>query len=639
MKWWVYFLLMGLLGSTAVASAPKIVPSPVSVQEQSGVLMVTPQCTITVNSPDTDINELVGYLRSRLSPATGYEFKSRVGDAGWFSSLWGGDETILLHLNVPANPEIKAEGYTLSVDADRAKIAANDRAGLFNGIQTLLQLLPPEIESRQKQSTDWVIPCVEIQDAPRFGWRGLMLDVSRHFMTKEEVMRGIDVMSHYKINRFHWHLADDQGWRLEIPELPNLIKVGAARVPRVGSFWNMPTPRKGEVASDIGYYTQDDIREVVAYAKARSVTIVPEIDVPGHSMALLASYPELACSSGEFFVNAGWKPIGQKTVCIGNEEVYKTLGIVFANVAALFPGEYIHFGGDEASKSHWMKCPKCRAVMVKHNIKDGKVLQTYFLNRIKKMIAAHGKKVIGWDEVMEGGAPEGTAVMCWQYPSFGIQAAKQGIPVVMSPRWNCYLDYTQGEEWVEPPTFRMNRLRDVYLFEPQPKEIPDHLMLGTQGNLWTEAVPTWRYAEYMYWPRGFAIAENAWSPLPKKSWENFISRTEWQMKRLDFQDVNYAKSMYNVIFKPMRDKDDKLIIGLDTEIPDLTIRYTLDNTNPDHHSPIYTNPISLPLSPSHIKVNTFRGNTAVGRQIDMPITELEKRVKPILSVLKNSNFL
>lgn len=388
-----------------------IIPAPSQVKTGNGLYVLTAETTI---SGKGEANKIAAFLSSKLKPATGLTF--RVAE----SSPTG----IQLVLNPKADAQLGKEGYSLTTAQDKVVIQANDGAGLFYGAQTLLQLLPSAVESTMPvPGTSWTIPSVSIIDYPRFAYRGLMLDVSRHFFSKEYVKAYIDRMAQYKFNRFHWHLTDDNGWRIEIKSLPKLTEVGSWRVPRTGTFGSHRAPQPGEAATDGGFYTQDDIREIVQYAKDRYIEILPEIDVPGHSMAAIAAYPELSVTKDpETRVNPGssfstWHGGGKFTMHIDNtlnpidENVYKFLDKVFTEVAALFPYEFIHMGGDECYKGYWERDPACQEFMKKNTIKDGDELQAYFNKRVNKIIQSKKKTLIGWDEILEGGIAEGAAVM------------------------------------------------------------------------------------------------------------------------------------------------------------------------------------------------------------------------------------
>jgi hexosaminidase len=537
---------------------------------------------------------------------------------------------VILRLAVGAEDVFGAEGYRLEVSPQRVAITAGKPAGLFYGMQSLLQLFPPEIESPVKVTgVRWEVSGVVVSDKPRFGWRGLMLDVSRHFFTKEFLKRYIDEMVRYKFNVFHLHLTDDQGWRLEIKGMPKLTEVGAWRVPRVGSWWSFLPPQAGETASYGGFYTQDDIRELVRYAQERFVTIVPEIDVPAHSLALISAYPELCCTKQQYAVNPGSRFKGECNVlCVANEAVWAALDTIFTQVAALFPGGYIHIGGDEANRSWWGHHQLEKDLMARENIKGLPELQSYFTKRLEKLILSKGKKMIGWDEILEGGiAPEAT-VMSWRGMQGGIKAAGMGHHVIMTPAGYAYLDLYQGDPLVEPETYSMLRLRQCYAFEPVPAGVDPDLILGGQGNLWTESVPVYRQAEYMTWPRGCALAEVFWSQAGGKDWGDFVHRLEGRFPYFEKGQINYATSLYDPIITGVKGADDSEKVKLATEIDGLDIYYSFDGTDPDiFHSRYEGVPLDIPKGASQVRVRTYRGGHVIGRQVNCPLQLLKDRTE------------
>jgi hexosaminidase len=520
------------------------------------------------------------------------------------------------------------EGYQLEVSPQKIKIIANKPAGLFYGMQSLLQLIPPSTGLAAILDSTRQIPSVSIVDYPRFPWRGLMLDVSRHFFTIQEVKQYIDQMVKYKFNVFHWHLSDDQGWRVEIKSLPKLTEIGAWRVPRKGMWWSFDPPGENEKATEGGFYTQDQIRDVVKYAADRHVTILPEIDVPGHSLAMIASYPELSSTGKQYPVNPGSKFYGidDNSLCPGKEVVFEVLDKVFTEMAQLFPGDYIHIGGDECNKSFWKTSPECQALMKREKIADLNELQSWFIKRLEKILISKGKKMIGWDEILEGGlAPEAT-VMSWRGMDGGIQAAKMGHQVVMTPTSNCYLDLYQGDPANEPATYSMLRLSDVYNFEPVPANVNPNLILGGQGNLWTESVATLRHAEYMTWPRGLALAEVLWSPASLRHWDGFVSRMEDQFDRFDRDHVNYSISAYDPIITMISDNG-KSKISIRTEIKGLGVHYSFDESFPDQYYPHYFTPIDVPKGATRIRAVSVRDGKKIGKPISIDLKELSKRSK------------
>ncbi|HEY2725769.1 MAG TPA: beta-N-acetylhexosaminidase, partial [Parafilimonas sp.] len=527
-----------------------IVPQPVQLEQKQGYFTLPQNITIqTVET--TDLKQTVVDLQKKLSVATGY--KTTISSNAPAA-------VIKLELNKTENATIGNEGYTLSVTPKNITIKANKPAGIFYGAQTLMQLFPAEIEdSILVKHIEWKAPCVEITDYPRFEWRGLMLDVARHFFTKKEVEAYIDQMSKYKFNILHLHLTDDEGWRIEIKSLPKLTSVGACRVYKVGEFGSFAPPAPNEPRTDCGFYTQDDIKEMVQYAKERFINILPEIDVPGHSLAAIAAYPELSCSGGvkNIGVASGeeikdWDThtaIYDDNLCPANENVYDFLDKVLTEVAALFPFDYIHMGGDETFKTFWKSSDAVTALMQKENLKTYEEVQSYFEKRLEKIVESKGKKFMGWDEILEGGIGPDAAVMSWRGAHDGVAAAgatanadggtvaaKMGHTVVMSPTQYVYLDYMQSDRIMEPHVYASLRLNKVYSYDPMPAGLTNNeqkYVLGAQGNLWTEQVYTFRQAEYMTWPRAFAIAEDTWSPKENKNWDDFVRRTEAQFNRFD----------------------------------------------------------------------------------------------------------
>lgn len=609
-----------------------IIPEPVSITQNTGNFSL-PQNIIIESPANPELKETIAFLKERLSVPTGNRVTVTDGPSS--------NATIQLELNKSVNQIIGTEGYQLSITPQGIVVKANKPAGLFYGVQTLLQLFPPAIEADSLvKGTTWQAPCVDITDYPRFGWRGLMFDVARHFFTKKEVEQFIDEMVRYKYNILHLHLTDDQGWRIEIKGLPRLTEVGAWNVKKVGYFGTFSPPTPDEPRNNGGYFTQEDIKELVQYAKDRFVNILPEIDVPAHSLAAIVAYPDLSCTPGadKYQVNSGepfmdWShgapPIAlvDNTLCPANEKVYAFLDKVITQVAQLFPFEYIHMGGDEAPHNFWEKSPQIQALMKKEGLKTMDEVQSYFTKRVEKIVESKGKKLIGWDEILEGGLAPNAAVMSWRGTEGGIKAAKMGHEVVMSPTTFAYLDYMQGDPIIEPHVYATLRLNKAYQFEPVPEGVDPKYIKGGQANLWTEQVYNMRHAEYMLWPRAMAIAEAVWSPKDKRNWDDFFHRVEQQFKRLDAEQVKYAPSVYDPIFKASLTADKKLKIELSTEVKGLNIYYSFDNSFPDNYYPKYTTPLTPPEDAVMLKVITYEGSKRVGRMISMPIEELHKRAE------------
>ena len=629
----LYLFLIFLFNASAQQTHRSIslIPIPVSHQFGNGNFLIKSSTAIELTTINGDAKRVAGFLSGRLKNATG--FAVPVKTVGGASNASGN-----IRMGLIKDAQLGEEGYKLNVTPNAVSITANTPAGLFYGMQSFLQLLPKEVERKSKPATakvSWTVPAVSITDYPRFQWRGLMLDVSRHFFTKDEVKKFIDDMVRYKYNLLHLHLTDDQGWRVEIKSLPKLTEVGAWRPNKEGRYANTPAPDSSEPKTYGGFYTHEDVRELVQYAKDRFVNILPEIDVPGHSMAAIASYPHLTCTPGTYTVNAGekfmeWPPNGHfyalvdNNLCPAKEEVYTFLDKVFTEVAQLFPFQYIHMGGDEAAKNFWEKNDLIKDFMQKESLKDMNEVQSYFVKRVEKIINSKGKKLIGWDEILEGGLAPNATVMSWRGMKGGIEAAKEGHEVVMAPTDFVYLDYMQGDPITEPRIYASLRLDKTYEFDPVPQGVDPKLILGGQGNLWTEQMKNMRTVQYMTWPRGLAIAESVWSPKEKKNWNNFVQRVEKQMERLDEAQVKYAKTMYEPIFTTAREGD-KVKVTLATEIDGIDIHYSLDDSHPDEFYPKYSAPIIIPHDATTLKVVTYKNGKQLGRQINMPADELKRR--------------
>ena len=606
-----------------------IIPEPVATVEKSGNFTLPK--SVNILRPAGSENDItVNFLKEKLSKATG----SRV------TVKSSGKSDIQLVLNAIADPMIGNEGYILSVRPKKITIRANKPAGLFYGAQSLIQLFPPQIESPTKViNVAWKIPAVEIGDYPRVGWRGLMLDVARHFFTVDEVKQYIDAMVRYKYNMLHWHLTDDEGWRIEIKSLPKLTETGAWRVEKVGNFGEFSPALPDEPKTYGGFYTQDQIRDIVNYAAERFVQVIPEIDVPGHSLAAVVAYPELSCTEGadKYTLRAGepfmdWSqgapPIAliDNTLCPANEKVYEFMDKVMTEVAQLFPYPYIHVGGDEAPHNFWQKNPQVQELMKREGLTTIPQVQSYFEKRLEKIIQSKGKKMMGWDEILEGGITPTTALMSWRGTKYGIEASRSGHYVVMSPTTYAYIDYMQGDISTEPPVYSSLRLNKAYQFDPVPPEADARYILGGQANLWTEQVYNIRQVEYMTWPRGFAIAESVWSPKEKKNWENFVNKTENHFQRLDYAETKYSPAIYDPIVSVTK-KEDKYFVELTTEISGLDIYTSFDNSTPDRFYPRYKAPLLVPTDARLMRIITYRGKVPAGRLMTIRVEDLKKRAK------------
>jgi hexosaminidase len=627
-------IILLLLCSTA-ALAQAIIPAPVSYQGGQAMFMFTANTKVVLLNPNPEVEQIAQLLASTFS--TQYQKMEVLKTA----TLPPNERVISLELNKTPDKVLGNEGYVLEVLENQIKMTANKPAGLFYAMQSLRQMLPPMVENKEMGLPYAPIMGCKITDYPRFGWRGLMLDVSRHFFSKDEVKQYIDMMARYKFNILHWHLTDDNGWRIEIKSLPKLTEVGAWRVERAGHYGERPDPKPDEKATYGGFYTQEDIKEVVKYAAERQIAIVPEIDVPGHSMAALAAYPELSCRKETKYVNPGtkfsewygngtFKMLIENTLNPADEKVYEFLDKVFGEVAKLFPHRYIHIGGDESYHGYWEEDKGCQELMKKKNLKNGHELQSYFMKRLEKIILSKGKKMMGWDEILEGGLAPEAAVMSWRGMKGGIEAAKQGHEVVMTPTQFCYLDYTQGDRSVEFPIYSSLSLRKTYEFEPLPMsdsvKIDNRLILGGQGNLWTEQIPTLRHAFYMTYPRAFAIAERLWSENNRTDWNDFTARVENHFQRFDSGKISISKAIYDPVVKVYKNGD-KLMCELKSEIEGTEIFYTMNDTFPDNFSTKYTQAFEVPVGDVTLKVINYRSDRPIGRELTIKRDELLRRAK------------
>ena len=620
--------ILSIAADTTIA----IIPEPVSLQKGKGSFTLPGQISIAAPAT-TEAGWVVRTFSERWQQATGNTIvRTNTANAN------------IRFVNAKsADKSLGKEGYRLIVDQKGIEISAQTPAGWFYGVQTLFQLMPAAIESTSpSKNVSWKLPFVTIHDQPRFGWRGLMLDVSRHFFSKQEVKRFIDDMVRYKYNVLHFHLTDDEGWRIEIKGWPRLTEVGAWNVKKQGYFGTFPSPGKDEKRDQGGFYTQEDIRELVQYAKERFVDIMPEVDVPGHSLAAVVSYPNLSgtpelaatyqVNSGENFMD--WSRGNPPTALVNNtlspikDTVYQFLTDVVTQLAQLFPFPYLHTGGDECPKNYWEKDPAVQALMKQEGLKNQDEVQSYFEKRLEKIVRSQGKKMIGWDEILHGGLAPGAAVMSWQGMKGGIEAARQQHEVVMTPTTFAYLDYMQGDPATEPEVYATLRLKKTYEFEPLPPGIDPQWIKGGQGNVWTEQIYNYRYLQYMVWPRAFSLAETFWSPAEKKNWDYFVNKLEHHLVRYDIAEKKYATCHNDAIIDSRLSTDGRLQVELSTEVNGLQIYYSFDNTFPDHFYPAYQGgPLFPPQECSMMRVVTFRGKQQVGKMITITREELVKRAR------------
>ena len=508
-----------------------LIPLPTEIKSGTGTFEIKSTTKIVLKTDSTEVKKVCDLFLGVINPSTGMNI-------GYGSSS-------ALPVIVDLNPKIAhPEGYYLKVAAKEIIIQAQTAAGIFYAFQTLRQLLPPEIESRTVVTNRaWKIPVVEINDAPRFPYRGLMLDVVRHFLPVGDIKRFIDLMAMQKLNYLHLHLTDDQGWRIEIPGYPRLQYISAWRRETLVGHLN-DEPRQYDGVRYGGYYTQAELRELVQYAADRHITIVPEIEMPGHATALLAAYPELACAGLNFEVAREWG-VFPNLLC-PREDTFLFLEYVLNEVMNIFPGRYIHIGGDECPKEQWQKSEFCHNTKIQNYLQTDEQLQTWFMRRIAGYIQSHGRQAIGWDELLDGGDITDAVIMSWRGEQGGVTAAGKGNSVIMTPHRYCYLDYYQWNQRDKEPLAANAYLplSMVYQYEPVPKELADdqkQYILGAQGNLWSEYLKDRRQIEYMAFPRALALAEVNWTPANQKSYSQFLNRWREYSKRLEMLNVNFAK--------------------------------------------------------------------------------------------------
>ncbi len=531
------FVAVGALA--ADENVCSIIPLPQKVELREGAFVLqTDTQILVVGGKRSPATAPARFLAERLRKSTGYPLRLN------FTSKERPSQGGILLTTKGASSFVSAEGYELAVTRDSVVVRAREPAGLFYGVQSLLELLPPEaLASKPALNRLWTIPAVQIEDQPRFAWRGFLLDSARHFFSKGEIKELFDLMALHKLNMFQWHLTDDVGWRLEIKKYPRLTGVGAWRKsigfgldPKAGTAYG-PDGRYG------GYYSQADIRELVAYAESRHVTIVPEIEMPGHAGAALAAYPEFSCFGGAYSTDGGILP---GVYCAGKDETFEFLQNILAEVCELFPGKYIHIGGDEVPPNNWKQCRKCQAREGQEGVKTERELESYFIRRMGAFLNARGRTLVGWSEIREGGLAPNATMMDWI--GGAVESAQEGHDVVMTPTAYCYLDYYQStnSEPAEPKAIGgYLPLSQVYAFEPVPAGLDapfrSHI-IGAQANLWTEYVPSLQHAEYMLLPRLCALAEVAWSPARSRNYDDFLRRLQVQAQRFDQLGVNYRRA-------------------------------------------------------------------------------------------------
>ncbi|GAA4807452.1 glycoside hydrolase family 20 protein [Olivibacter ginsenosidimutans] len=600
-------LIFGTLAVQGQLPELTIIPKPLESTVQSGTFKLTKSVSIVVDKKQPELLKIAEMLQTYIQAISKQNLT--ISDNKTPNSV----SSIQLKLS-DQSESLGKEGYRLQVTPSEVTLEAYQPNGMFYAMQTLTQLLTSDAKALQAAT---------ITDKPRFEWRGMMLDVGRYFYGMDFLKKYIDYMAMHKFNTFHWHLTEDHGWRIEIKKHPELTQVGA---------WRAGT-QYGKNANEIdhnphgGFYTQEQVKELVAYAQARYITIVPEIEMPGHSLSALATYPELSCTGGPFQMPVAWG-IQKDVYCAGNEKTYQFLEDVLSEVADLFPSPIIHIGGDECPKDRWKACPKCQAKIRSEHLKDEHELQSYFIKRIEDFLLTKNKRIIGWDEILEGGLAPNATVMSWRGIDGGIAAAKQHHDVVMTPTDYLYFDYYQGEPYLEPLAIGgFVPLSKVYNYEPVPEQLTKdeaQYIKGVQGNVWSEFIHSPERVEYMAFPRAAALAEIAWSSPENKNWPDFQRRMVAQYKRYDQLDINYSKSAFQVTIQEKKIDGKQAEVTLSAENYHPEIRYTTDGTTPNSNSAIYQGPFSVKI-PSNVKAVGFENGRKVGeasvRAVGLAVTE------------------
>ncbi|UYZ63638.1 beta-N-acetylhexosaminidase [Hymenobacter weizhouensis] len=586
-------LVVALLGSQPSLAQTKEIPAstlglvPLPLEVKAYAATYALPATVSIYARSQDERNVAGLLQSLLA------------GLGKTARLTTDRTAAHIRLETQAGT-LPPEGYQLVVDQTGIRIAAAGGAGLFYGSQTLVQLLPPRAAAGST-----AVPQVRINDRPAFQWRGAMLDVSRHFFPVEFVKKYIDFLAAYKLNTFHWHLTDDQGWRIEIKKYPRLTQVSAFRKETLlgaQQLLKSPAEFRYDGTPHGGFYTQEQIRDVVAYARKRYVTIVPEIEMPGHSVAVLAAYPELACRPGTYETWTMWG-VNEDIVC-PTEPTFRFFEDVLTEVSQLFPGTYIHIGGDEAPKTRWKESAAVQEIMRREGFDDVEKVQGWFNRRIEKFLQSKGKKLIGWDEIMDGGIAPSAAVMSWRGEKQGIEAARRGHDVVMSPSSHLYINFGHNPQPHSPYEPLMIccylPLDKIYNYNPLPPDLtPEQQrhILGTQANLWTEYITTPEKVEYMLFPRLLAVSEVAWTPAARKSYAGFVPRMSQHFPRLDRQRINYrVPEPLGLDSASVVRQGGTAMVTLRSVVPGAQLRYTLDGQLPDETTKLYTKPFAVPLN-------------------------------------------
>ena len=589
-------------GKTETEDCP-ILPRPQQVDKQQGQYVMRGEQTVAFPDSSAGAHTVFRYLSEALRPA-GISLK-QVAPEAKASIRWSFSD------------QLAEEAYTLTITPEAISICSSPSAkGLFYGVQSLLQLLPPSAwDTKQKPAESYQLPAMNLTDAPRFAYRGAMMDVGRNFLPKEAVLKMLDLMAFYKLNSFHFHLTDDQGWRIEIKKYPRLTEKGAYRKQTQVGHCDYYFPRRYDGIEKRGFYTQDEIREIVRYAADRFITVIPEIEMPGHSSAALACYPELSCGLGKTYVVRDYYDVFDEVYC-PKEHTFRFLEDVLTEVIDLFPSHYIHIGGDECPKKAWKKCSHCQALMKQLNLPDESALQSWFIHRIEKFVNSRGRDIIGWDEILEGGLAPRATVMSWRGEAGGIEAARQQHSVIMTPGEYCYFDFYQEDPEEAPLAIGgYLPLDKVYSYNPLPGELTaeeQKYIIGVQANIWGEYIQTPDYFEYMTFPRLIAMSEVQWTQPERKDFASFARRLDREFERLGYRGVNACRHFYNVLIEGgWKEEKKNFEVDLHTLCPDADIRYAIGDSVITPSSARYEHPIVL-TEEATVYAQAFRQGKPLG---------------------------
>ncbi len=598
----IFGVILVLSISRVMATNFNIIPYPQHLIPQKGKFAFKKQTNIIYDAENPELKKLVEQFSNQIELVSSFKLKKADRESAISNNIV---------FKLSTDKSENTEAYQLNVSAKNITIEASTPNGIFYGLQTLYQMMPPEIYGKTKaKSTKWIVPAAEITDKPRFSYRGLHLDVCRHYFPLEFIKKYIDAMAIHKLNRFHWHLTDDQGWRIEIKKYPKLTEIGSKRAETLIGYYYERFPQEFDGKPHEGYYTQEEAREIVKYAADRFIQVIPEIEMPGHAQAALAAYPYLSCNNNPNIKVATKWGIFEDVYC-PRDTTFQFLKNVLTEIMDIFPSKYIHIGGDECPKTRWQQCADCQAIIKRENLKDEHELQSYFIKRIEKFVNSKGRRIIGWDEILDGGLAPDATVMSWRGIRGGIAAAKSGHDVIMTPTSACYFDFYQSDPETEPTTIGgFTPLSKVYSFEPIPTELTEQEsthILGAQANVWTEYMATTENVEYMVFPRIAAMSEVLWCNKDNRSWDLFCRRMPTQFARYKQLNIQPSNAFYSVSFQSNLTADNKLQITLNCDYPNAKIKYSINGKER-----VYTTPFILNES-AEITASAFEKGEKLGK--------------------------